>query len=511
MNEAQALGDQSGPVRRGQELLQRSRGVDERSASSWAVERSRGGGDERSEHAGTRARAARMLLRSPRTRLEERRIRDHQIGLLRQRARKSACREIALEDRANRARALEVFAQQRREQGLDLDRGELAREPCVVQGEADGAHARAEVDHARGAPEVRRERCEQKGVDVHAIAARGLREHDATAEQRVERRGFAHRDEDRPNGGEKEERSARGCEGPAARDKTHVMLAPRKPKRHERATLRRLAYAGARYGPWFWLRYSPPCFGLLFALVLPGVRRRVRDNLRWVLGQRGFVREGLDVLRTFTNYASCLAEALAAGRPGREPELVVNGEEHLARALAAGRGVVIVTAHTGPWDAVARLLAKRSDEPVLVVMQAEADAAALSFQDEIRARSGVRVLHVGATPFDALDGLRHVRGGGVLAFQLDRPAPSGRGVETGLFGRAFAVPEGPFRLAALARCPLVPVFVARDGFYTYRVEVLAPIEPGPARDTEALVSAARTAAQGLERFIVRHPTQWFHF
>ena len=452
-----------------------------------------------------------MLLRSSCARLEEGRIRDHQIRLLRERAGESARCEIALEHGTGGPGTLQVFAQQRREQRLDLERVQLAHEPRVVQREADRAHAGAEVDHARGAPEVRRERREQEGVDVHAISACRLREHDATAEQRVERRGFAHPREDRPNGAGKEERSPRGCEGPAARDKTHAMLAPRKPKRHERATLRRLAHAGARYGPWFWLRYSPPCFGLLFALVLPGVRRRVRDNLRWMLGRRGSVREGLDVLRTFTNYASCLAEALAAGRPGREPELVVNGEAHLERALAAGRGVVIVTAHTGPWDAVARLLAKRTDEPVLVVMQAEADTAALSFQDEIRARSGVRVLHVGATPFDGLDGLRHVRGGGVLAFQLDRPAPSGRGIETRLFGRVFAVPEGPFRLAALARCPLVPVFVARDGFYAYRVEILAPIEPGAARDAEALVSAARTAARGLEQFLLRYPTQWFHF
>ena len=289
------------------------------------------------------------------------------------------------------------------------------------------------------------------------------------------------------------------------------MLAPRQPKRHERATLRRLAYAGARYGPWFWLRYSPPWFGALFALLLPSVRRRVRDNLRWILGRRGYLAEQRDVVRTFTTYASCLAEALAAGRPGREPVLVVHGEEHLERALLAGRGVVLVTAHTGPWDAVARLLSKRVDERVLVVMQAEADAAALSFQDEIRARSGVQVLHVGATPFDALDGLRHVRGGGVLAFQLDRPAPSGRGVATQLFEREFSVPEGPFRLAALGRCPLLPVFVAREGFYRYRAEVLPPVEVGQVRDATAILTAAQQATRGLEDFLRRHPTQWFHF
>jgi KDO2-lipid IV(A) lauroyltransferase len=289
------------------------------------------------------------------------------------------------------------------------------------------------------------------------------------------------------------------------------MLEQRLPKRHERATLRRLAYAGARHGPWFWLRYSPPFFGFLFALLLGGARRKVRENLRWVLGRRGAIREQIDVFRTFSTYASCLAEALAAGRPGRAPELEVSGEGDLERAIAAGRGVVLVTAHTGPWDAVAHLLSSRLSAKVLVVMQAEADAEALSFQDEIRARNGIEVLHVGNTPFDGLGGLRHLRAGGVVAFQLDRPAPSGRGLQTGLFGRDFAVPEGPFRLAALAGCPVIPVFMAREGFLAYRAEVLSPIEPAASRDEEGLLSAARAACRALEAFLTRYPTQWFHF
>src|SRR5690606_26145584 len=42
--------------------------------------------------------------------------------------------------------------------------------------------------------------------------------------------------------------------------------------------LRRLALLGARHGPDWWLRYSPPWFGYAFAALLPEQRRRLRAN-----------------------------------------------------------------------------------------------------------------------------------------------------------------------------------------------------------------------------------------
>ena len=61
---------------------------------------------------------------------------------------------------------------------------------------------------------------------------------------------------------------------------------------------------------------------------------------------------------------------------------------------------------------------------VVLVMAAEPDAEARALHDEVRRRAGITVLSVGATPLDALPLLRHLRQGGVAAFQLDRPSPS---------------------------------------------------------------------------------------
>ncbi len=281
---------------------------------------------------------------------------------------------------------------------------------------------------------------------------------------------------------------------------------------HQRVLLRRLAYLGARYGPSFWVKGSPPWFGTLFALALPDMRRRVRDNLRWIHGRRPNFVERRDVLKTFTDYAACLAESLAVGRDDSlRARVTVLGAEHLRQAVAAGRGAVIVTAHAGPWDVAARFFSAEFGAKVAMVMEAEPDASARALHDDVRRRSGVEVLRVGDGPTDGLSILRHVRSGGVAAFQIDRSAASKRNIATSLFGRTFEVPEGPFRLAELAGAPVIPLFAVREGYFDYTIVVEPAIALGPGARPEALGEAARAAAQALERFVRAHPTQWFHF
>ncbi|MCA9647398.1 MAG: hypothetical protein KC492_42200, partial [Myxococcales bacterium] len=44
-------------------------------------------------------------------------------------------------------------------------------------------------------------------------------------------------------------------------------------------SLRRLALLGARHGPDWWLRYSPPLIGVAFAALMPEQRRHIAANL----------------------------------------------------------------------------------------------------------------------------------------------------------------------------------------------------------------------------------------
>lgn len=275
---------------------------------------------------------------------------------------------------------------------------------------------------------------------------------------------------------------------------------------------RRMAFAGARYGPRPWVRYSPPLFGLAFAALLPEYRAQVRANLRRILGERSGLEEHVDVARTFASYARCLAESLARGRPeAQRARRRLLGTEHLERAVAAGRGIVLVTAHTGAWDAAAHLLPRDAGLDVVVVMHAEPDSRARVLHDEVRQSDGVRIVHVGAHPLDSLPVLQHLKAGGVVAVQIDRSYPGQRSLDVELFGAPFRIPEGPFMLSALVGAPVLPVFVRRIDYFDYEFSISPAIELPRRAGARHIQRAAEQATLEMERFIRAHPTQWFHF
>lgn len=280
---------------------------------------------------------------------------------------------------------------------------------------------------------------------------------------------------------------------------------------HDSAFFRRLAYLGAHHGPEFWLKYSPTVFGAAFACALPKARKRVSEQLRAVRGPVDAWRDRREVLETFVSYAHCLAEALAAERPKRsEPQMRRSGVDHLLSALERGQGAIVVTAHVGPWDAAARLLRRYTPLDVVVAMAREPNAAARRLHDGVRERSGVRIAHLGEHPLDALPLLSHLKEGGIVAAQLDRGAPSGRVLAVDAFGE-FQVPEGPFRLGALAGAPIVPMFARRRGHFDYEVVVSPAIYLPRNADLPCLREAAQQATTAMTDFIRQSPTQWFRF
>lgn len=280
--------------------------------------------------------------------------------------------------------------------------------------------------------------------------------------------------------------------------------------RRENAFFRRLAHWGALEGPEALVRLSPKPIGAAFGLGLPSLRRRIVRNLRRMHGPRSALREQLDAIDTLANYAACFAEAMASGRPEAKPRIHVRGEQRLRAALAQG-GVVLVTAHIGPWELTAQLLGRELAADVVLVMEPEADAEARQVQDHHRSQRGLRVLHIGTHPTDALPLIAHLKKGGVAALQLDRPAPSGRVLEVSLFGAPFGAPEGPFRLASLSGAQVVPVFARRLGFFEYELEVAEPIVLGRRPSADELRAGAQQAVAAMQGFVLQCPTQWFHF
>jgi KDO2-lipid IV(A) lauroyltransferase len=207
-----------------------------------------------------------------------------------------------------------------------------------------------------------------------------------------------------------------------------------------------------------------------------------------------------------------LAESLSAGSPNaRDPEATIFGDLNIARVLEARRGMVFATAHTAGWEIVGPLLSRDHGLRVMMAMQPEPDAAARALQDQARRENGLEIVHVGTDPLASLTLLQHVRGGGVAALQLDRVVPGMRACDVRLFDAPARIPEGPLRIAQLARVPILPIFCARVGFRQYLVDIGAPVEVPPRATSTELERAAQALADAMTRFLRRHPTQWLRF
>ena len=228
------------------------------------------------------------------------------------------------------------------------------------------------------------------------------------------------------------------------------------------------------------------------ARVAPGACARERETL---------------VRAVFGHFAMCFADLLSTNRTEPRPARLlaaVEGGEHLDRAAADGRGVILMTAHLGNWELAGRLLALGEGTPTLVVVAAEPDAdvgrflrggpAPVRFVTLGRATAGVSLL--GA-----------LRRGELVALQGDRALGTRGDVRVPFFGAPASFPIGPFVLARAAGAPLVPAFCVLAPDRRYRITLGAPIRVGADGERRAL--AAWVAV--LEAAVRRHPEQWFNF
>lgn len=276
----------------------------------------------------------------------------------------------------------------------------------------------------------------------------------------------------------------------------------------------RFAYwAFTRLPPWTeWV--SVTVFTTFFFLTLGRIRGALASNLEPVLGRAGRLEALRRSYRTLWAFAWCLTERY---RRLAAPELfsaTIEGEEHWRQVIDGTGGVVLVTAHVGPWENATHFGASNSPRRIHIVREKEIDPRAQQFVQELLSRSGTSfITHFAGEELSlALELAKALRAGDVVALQCDRPREGGRTIIVSLFGRPMPLPTGPAALARAAHVPILPVFNFRDGRFRGRSVVRAPIcVPRTAdRDADVAVATRRLAAE-IEWAISQRPHQWFCF
>lgn len=234
-------------------------------------------------------------------------------------------------------------------------------------------------------------------------------------------------------------------------------------------------------------------------LGLPSWRREVEESALAMIGHHS--RSWIDLLRF-------------SERPPTDLDAVVPrrvGTEHLVTARDAGRGAILLTAHVGNFE-IGGFFLGAIGLKVAVVYLSDPSPVVERDRKAARDRLGIRSLQM-KSDFSAIRILRSLEEGYFVAIQGDRDY-SGTGQALPFLGRSVSFPVGPFRIAAAAGVPLLPVFVLREKDGTYRTVVEAPIRVEAAsrgRREEAERSAMMEFVAILERTVRENGEQWYMF
>lgn len=201
-----------------------------------------------------------------------------------------------------------------------------------------------------------------------------------------------------------------------------------------------------------WLRVLGRAIGRAAHVLAPRLRALAERNAARALP--GVETRAL-VERAYVRLGELLGETVATldpRRPAPPLPFARGARETLDEALAEGHGVLLASAHLGPWERVATTLAG-AGLPFTAVAREAYDPRLDAVYERLRAARGVRVVYRGRPGAPAAL-LRVLRGGGILGIPMDLASrvPS---VVVPFLGVPAATPVGPAKLALRTRAAVV--------------------------------------------------------
>ena len=179
------------------------------------------------------------------------------------------------------------------------------------------------------------------------------------------------------------------------------------------------------------------------------------------------------------------------------------GAEHIDNALAKGNGCIIITAHYGNWELLARKLVLLGYS-VNVIARDSDDPGMTGIATRIRETAGYKVFDRDQSLLGVVRGLRNNELLGILPDQNES-----HGIFVDFFSRPAKTAVGPAIFSLRSGAPLVPVFAARLGRGKYKAVAHPPVQFEPSGDEEKDIHDLTALIQkAIEKEVAANPSQW---
>ena len=259
------------------------------------------------------------------------------------------------------------------------------------------------------------------------------------------------------------------------------------------------------------------CLGLarglgLLLFHLDGRHRRIAlANLRTAFGAEMTESRRYAIARgSFIHFCRVLVDILKLASWPRDRiarHLVLEGEEHLRRAVDRGKGVLVVTGHFGNWEMLSIPISDAA--PMWAVTRFLDNRLLEKRLFGLRTKLGAKIIYKDQAARHVLQVLRR---GEIVIILIDQNVLRIQAVFVDFFGKPAGTTPALAAFHLRTGSPIVPAFCYPETGGRYRIRFFPPLDPaadGP-RDRDEL-KITQTCTKIIESQIRRHPEFWLWF
>ncbi len=239
-----------------------------------------------------------------------------------------------------------------------------------------------------------------------------------------------------------------------------------------------------------------------------GRRRKLAvANLRAAFPDRSEAECRAILRATFHQFGRHVLDLLNFDAMGRDQMMGLvewQGDEHVQRAVAKGRGIMYFTGHFGCWELQIMVHAFRFG-PIVMVARTLDNPLLERLIEHIRSRVGTRVLPRQGAIRGLLGALTRHESVGMM---IDQHIQDRSAVVVNFFDRPAATTSAIAALALRTGAPIIPVFAVPLPGGRYRMIYEAPIELPAEDDADPVRTCTERCTAVLEQYVRRDPHLW---
>jgi len=183
----------------------------------------------------------------------------------------------------------------------------------------------------------------------------------------------------------------------------------------------------------------------------------------------------------------------------------VRGREHFEAACALDKGLVFLTGHCSNWELGALAFGKLFNVPVSVVARRQNNPYLNRMVERMRMSYDNSIIYKQNALRNMLSVIRKK---GVVGLLVDQAVLPEEGCLISFLGRPAWASRVPVVLARKTGVPVLPVFMYREGD-RYVIDIQPMLVFSDVGDEAAVQADVQRYSAEIERFIVRHPTDWY--